>query len=71
MPKETQACESSSTSLQVGRLVMPAYHESQKHWSELHSYEDMWVSTDNQKIPIIKECWQEKVYQGIKAADAC
>lgn len=29
MPKETQPRESCSTSLQVGRLVMPAYHKSQ------------------------------------------
>lgn len=35
MPKETQACESCSTCLQEGRLVMPAYHKSQKYWSEL------------------------------------
>lgn len=49
---------------------MPAYHKSQKYWSEQYSYEGMWVSTDNQKISITKECWQEKVCQGIKAAGA-
>lgn len=56
-----------SSSGKTGNASIP---QVTKYWSEWYSYEDMWVSTDKQKISIIKECWQEKVCQRIKAADA-
>lgn len=71
IPTGTQACESRSISLQVGRLAMPEYCKLQKNidlnCAATRTCESALLI---KKISIIKEHWLENLCQGIKAADA-